>query len=224
MDSISPIHRRSLHGELVARLRDMIVEGRLAPGEKVNEKALSEVFDVSRTPLREALKVLASEGFVRQTPNRGSTVADLTEQDIDELFPVMGVLEGLAGELACERISDVELQSVRDLHAEMVAHFQAGDLQNYFRCNQAIHETILEASRNPTLIGIYRSLAGRVRRARYLANHSASRWHKAVQEHEEILAALEAKDGPRLSGILRNHLLSKLEAVRTLLKGEAPRP
>ncbi len=213
----APIVRRTLHDELVDRLREMIVEGDLTPGIKVPEKDLCEQFGVSRTPLREALKVLATEGLVELLPNRGARVATLTIAALEEAFPVMGALEALAGELACANIIDAEIATVRSLHEDMVRHYKAGALAPYFAANQAIHEAILEAARNPTLVTLHRGLAGRVRRARYMANMSAARWQKAVEEHVDILNALEARDGERLGTLLRAHLANKFATVRDAL-------
>ena len=216
----APIARRSLHDQLVGRLRDMIMEGDLAPGARVPEKELCERFDVSRTPLREALKVLASEGLLNLLPNRGATVAKLTLKDVAEMFPVMGALEALSGELAADRISDEGIAEVRALHYQMVLHHQRAELPDYFRLNQMIHEKIMEAAGNPTLAGLHRGLAGRIRRARYMANMTQARWDQAVAEHEEILAALTARDGLRLGELLKQHLANKCETVKEALVAE----
>ncbi|MCB1547143.1 MAG: GntR family transcriptional regulator [Hyphomicrobiaceae bacterium] len=213
-----PIARRSLHDELLQRLRELIVEGALVPGAKVPERELCEQFAVSRTPMREALKVLAAEGLVVLMPNRGATVSELTRAELEEVFPVMGSLEALAGRLAAEHIEDGEIADIRRLHERMVRHYQSGELKAYFRVNQEIHERILDAARNPTLAKLYRGLAGRVRRARYIANMSPERWRQAVIEHEAILAALSARDGRRLARLLESHLAHKLETVREALE------
>src|SRR4051812_36868487 len=188
-----------LHDSVVARLRDLIVEGELAPGTRIQERVLCARFAVSRTPLREALKVLASEGLVELLPNRGARVARLTEQDVRDMFEVMGALEALAGQLACERITEIALAEITALHYQMLVHVKRGELRDYFRLNQAIHEAILEAARNPVLKTTYQSLAGRIRRARYMANMSEARWQEAVTEHDAILRALTARDGAALA-------------------------
>ncbi len=216
--AVLPIRRRSLHDELVERLRLLIVEGDLAPGSKISEKDLSDIFAVSRTPLREALKVLAREGLVELSPNRGASVAALTLEDLEEAFPVMGALEALSGELACHSIADRELAAVECQHEAMIEAYEKRDIPNYFKHNQAIHQAILEAARNPTLEQMQSGLAGRIRRARYMANMSEARWAKAVAEHETILAALQARDGERLAQILKQHLSNKLETVREHLR------
>jgi DNA-binding GntR family transcriptional regulator len=214
------IPRRSLHDELTERLRTLITRGDLAPGEKVPEKDLCKQFGVSRTPLREALKVLASEGIVTLRPNRGAMVSALTVEELEEVFPVMGALEALSGEIACKRITDREVEAIRKLHEAMVQHWKNGELQPYFRLNQRIHEAILEATRNDTLKSIYRGLSGRILSARYIANMSQGRWAKAVEEHEAILKALDARDGAKLSKILKAHLANKLATVKDWLMAQ----
>ncbi len=216
-----PIERQSLHDQLVARLRDLIIEGDLAPGDRVPERELCERFGVSRTPLREAFKVLAADGLIQLLPHRGATVARLTVTDIEEMFPVMGALEALAGELAADRISEEGIAEIQALHYQMVLHHKRGELAPYFRLNQQIHEKILAAAGNDTLSGIYRGLAGRIRRARYLANVSKARWAQAVAEHEAILKALVARDGPALGRILNDHLKNKCETVKESLLAES---
>lgn len=216
-NNITSISRQSLHIELVERLRDLIVDGSLPAGGKIPERELCERFEVSRTPMREALKVLAADGLVSLAPNRGAWVSKITVAELEEVFPIMGALEGLSGQLACAQISDQQIENVRKIHNEMVVHFEARDIASYFRSNQAIHEAILEAADNPSLRTMYRALAARVRRARYLANITDERWAEAVEEHKQILHALEAREGEKLAKILRAHLQSKYETVRQWL-------
>ena len=133
--------------------------------------------------MREALKVLAVDGLVWLEPNRGAWVSKVTIEELEEVFPVMGALEGLSGELACESITDEQIEAIRTTHNKMVEYYKVRDLGNYFKANQAIHEAILDAANNKELATMYRSLAARVRRARYLANMTDKRWAKAVEEH-----------------------------------------
>jgi len=217
----TPIARRALHDELVPRLRDLIFEGELTPGTRVPERALCERFGISRTPLREALKILASEGLIDLKHHRGAAVSRITSEEVDHMFEVMGALEALAGELACDRADDKAIGEIARLHAEMLAHHRRRELSEYFRCNQAIHEAIMKASGNPVLINLYRSLSVRIRRARYMANLSRGRWDQAVAEHEEILQALKARDGRRLGRLLRDHLTHKADVIKAVLLGAA---
>ena len=217
LDRITSIKRPSLHKELIDRLRNMIIEGVLAAGEKVPERALCEKLGVSRTPMREALKVLAADGLLTLEPNRGARVRAITLDDLEEVFPLMGALEALAGELACANISDTQLIELRKTHELMLECFHASDMSGYFRHNQRIHEIIMDAAGNSTLSSMYQSLAVRIRRARYLANMSSERWQQAVEEHEEIIVALDGRDGQLLGAILKRHLANKFATVRQWL-------
>ena len=213
MNSSEPIARLSLHEEITARVRSLIVEGEIEPGERINERALCERFDVSRTPLREALKVLAMEGYVQLTPNRGATAIQLTMDDLNEAFPVMGALEALAGELAVANATDDQISDILETHDRMRRAYDSGDRSTYFALNERIHLAIAEASGNETLCRMQRSLDGRVRRGRYQANINRSRWDEAMAEHEEIAQALKDRDGPRLGRLLSAHLENKLSSL-----------
>lgn len=220
-DRDAPITRRALHDEVVQRLRDMIVEGELMPGERVPEREVCERFGISRTPLREALRFLASEGLVDLQHNRGARISRLTPESVDEMFQVMEVLEGLAGRLAATRATDAQIALIEELQAQIVGYHARGELAGYFRPNQRIHECIVEAAGNPFLTNIYRALSVRIRRARYMANLSQERWDQAVAEHEQILSALKDRDGIKLEQLLREHLRHKAQVVRAVLLGEA---
>src|SRR5688572_17592803 len=136
---IIAIPRANLHEQVTQRLRQMLVEGRIAPGAKLNERELCEVLDVSRTPLREAIKMLAAEGLVELLPNRGAIAVQLSEEDVRNTFEVMAGLEAQSGELAAQRITDAELAEIRAMHYEMLAAYTRRDLSNYYRLNAAIH-------------------------------------------------------------------------------------
>lgn len=220
----APIVRRPLHEEATDRLRDLIVQGELIPGARLNERVLSAQLGVSRTPLREAFKVLATEGMVDLLPNRGAVVAPMDPVRLSESLAVMGALESLAGELACRNASDAEINEIRALHYEMLAYHARGDLAGYFRYNQAIHLKIVQSSGNTVLQNTYRQLNGNVRRARYMANLSRERWDAAVREHDEILAALAARDVPRIKRLLSDHLAHKLQSVLAALPAVGARP
>jgi DNA-binding GntR family transcriptional regulator len=205
----------SLHGDVLSRLRDYIVEGNLPDGGRVPERELCEMFGISRTPLREALKVLASEGLLELLPNRGARVRALSERDLAELFDVMGGLEALAGRLACENITDEEVAEIERLHHEMYGYYLRRDMHGYFQCNQLIHQKIVAAAGNSALSATYASFAGRIRRVRYSANlaRRRDRWGEAMREHEAILDALRRRAGQELSDILFLHLRNKQSAA-----------
>lgn len=204
----------TLHSDVLARVRDYIVEGHLADGARVPERQLCEMLGVSRTPLREVLKVLAAEGLVDLLPNRGARVRQLEEREIRELFDVMGGLEALAGRLACENITDERVQEIERLHHDMYGFYLRREMPGYFHCNQQIHEKIVQAAENATLATAYGSYADRIRRVRYSANldKRRDRWGEAMREHEAILDALRRRAGSELSDLLFKHLRNKAEA------------
>jgi len=202
-----------LHEEVVAQVRNMLLDGTIRPGARIAERELCDQLRVSRTPLREALKVLAAEGLVLLLPNRGARAVKPTSRSLQDLFEVCEGLESLAGELACQRISDAQIAALRDLHTAMVAHYQAGDLTQYFHCNRLIHEGIVRAADNATLTALYDSLTARIRNVRYLAPMPKDHWAVAIKEHEGILNALERRDGTGLAHILRHHLRVKRRQV-----------
>ncbi len=206
----------SLHDELLVALRDYIVEGHLADGARIPERQLCERFGISRTPLREALKVLAAEGLIDLLPNRGARVRELGAEELRELFDVMGGLEALAGRLACEHISDAEVAEIERVHHDMYRFYLRREMHGYFQCNQAIHRMIVEAARNAALSATYASFAGRIRRVRYSANlaKERDRWGEAMREHEMILDALRRRAGSELSDILFLHLRNKRRAAQ----------
>lgn len=209
--------RRPLHEEATDRLRDQIVQGQLSAGTRLNERLLTAQLGVSRTPLREAFKVLATEGLVELLPNRGAIVAQMDPVRLSESLAVMGALEALAGELACRNATDAQIGEIRALHYEMLAHHARGDLAGYFKFNQAIHLKIVKYSGNAVLHNVYRQLNGNVRRARFMANLSKERWDAAVREHDEILRALAARDIERIRELLSDHLAHKLASVLAAL-------
>ena len=204
---------RLLANEVVERLRDLIVQGELAPGTKLNERVLCERLRTSRTPVREAIKFLASEGLVELLPNRGAIVTPITAATVREIFVVLGALEALAGELACANASDADIAEIRALHYQMLAHHARGELAAYFRCNQQIHLRLVECTGNTTMANTYRALNSHVRRARYMANLSRERWDHAVEEHQQILDALVRRDRTVLPELLRSHLNNKMLVV-----------
>ena len=214
--SITP---RLLHDEVAERLRELIVRGELPPGARLNERLICERFGISRTPLREALKRLASQGLVELLPNRGAIVAPLDVAKIRDMLEVMGVLEAQAAEQACRNATDEDLSALRARHEEMLRCFRRRDLAAYFAANQRIHLQLVELSGNRTLAEIYATLNANVQRVRYQANLSRARWQAAMAEHEQLMQALERRDARKARAIVRDHLAAKVAVVLEALAG-----
>lgn len=210
---MTKILQRNLYREVADRIGELIEHGELSPGERISEKQLCDRFGVSRTPLREALKVLATEGLIELLPNRGARVVQLTFKKVKDTYDLMAALEGLSGELACEHISDAEISAIRTLHDTMLEHYRNRDLLPYFKVNRQIHESILAAANNDVLQETYSNLNQRVKRVRYSKKMTERYWSQAVKDHENMMAALEKRDGALLGQILRDHLCNKIEVA-----------
>jgi len=212
-----PIVRQNLHDVIVTRVRDMIIEGRLEPGARIHEGNLGADLGVSRTPLREALKFLASEGLIELVPTRGAIVRRFSAKDVQDSLIVLGSLEALAGRLACANATDTEIRAIRALHDEMMRLYVARDRLPYFKLNQEIHSSILRSCRNETLFSVHGTLQARFKRIRYIGNERHEKWAGAVSDHEEIIAALEAREGDRLARALEAHMASTWDRVKDII-------
>jgi DNA-binding GntR family transcriptional regulator len=224
MAEVIEIARHTLHDQVVVRLRAMLVEGRIVPGAKLNERELCERLGVSRTPLREAIKLLAAEGLIDLLPHRGAVAVKLGELDVRNVFELLAELEGISGELAARRVSDAEIAEIKALHYEMLACFARRDLPGYYRINALIHAAINLAARNPVLTKVYRETNARVQSLRFQTNQNEAKWKLAVGEHEQMIRALEAHDGAALRSILVAHLLAKRDAVLEQLRAKVALP
>ena len=214
------IARSTLPQVAAERLRALIIEGILAPGARLNERELSEQLGLSRTPLREAFRLLAAEGLLLQLPNRGVQVLALSREDVRHAFEVMASLEGLAGELAAARVTDADLDDLRALQAELEKAHKRRDLPAYYRVNRAIHDRLNLIAANPVLAQTYRTLNARLHALRFRSNLNGAKWDRAVAEHRSMLAALAARDGAALRELLVRHLHAKLQAVLETMKGQ----
>ncbi len=204
-----------------AKLRQMIIAGDLPPGQRISEREISTHLDgLSRTPLREALKMLAAEGLVCISPNRGATVAALSISEVEDILELIVGLEGLAAERACQRISDAEISEIEALHRLMHDAFRDGRLMDYFEINQRIHQEIVDGAGNRELSRIYAAACARIQRYRYAGNRRHERWDRAVAEHDQIVTALKDRDGALLRELLRAHHRNGWRVARILVENE----
>ncbi len=218
-DALAPLPQR-----VASQLRDMIVQDVLPPGSPIRERTLAGQLNVSRTPMREALKILSAERLVELSPHRGAVVAHPSSEDVHDMLTVLANLEALAGELAATRASDEDIAEIKALHYEMLAAYARQDRLAYFKLNQRIHLAIVAASRNETLIETHGQINARLYRVRYQSNLKNTEWHTAIEEHEEILKQLCARAPAGLSDILRRHLGSTWAKVRGTFEVEPESP
>lgn len=208
----------SLHDAVAAQLRDLIFAGVLAPGSFIDEVALCERLAISRTPLREALKVLTVEGLVRHEPRRGCFVNQVTEQDLDEIFPVIALLEGRCAFEAARNATDADLAALELLHARLNAHAQAGRITDYYAANFAIHEAIITLAANRWLAGVISDLRKILKLARLQQLHAPGRLEQSLAEHMAVFAALKARDADGAEVAMRTHLTRQRVALRDLAR------
>lgn len=212
-----PIARQTLHEQVAGRLRDMVTDGRLAPGQRINEVALGLTLGVSRTPLREALKTLAGEGLVELVPARGAVVRTFTIQDVAESMEVLKVLEQQAARRACTHASEPEIARILALHEAMRQHYVTRERLPYFKLNQAIHSAIVAASGNQTLSRFYDMLQAQMKRIRFIGHEGADKWAAAMAEHDEMMECLVRRDGAALAAVIGRHHDQGVERMRSAL-------
>ena len=216
------IIRQTLHDQVAARLRELIQTGELKPHARLNESALSERLGVSRTPLREAIKVLATEGLLDLLPNRGSQVASFSQAEIDEMLEVIAALEGAAGELACRNAAQHEIAAIAALHCSMVSAHAAGDAAEYAELNRRIHDALIRASGNGVLQGLYVNLSSRIQRARFAAHKTPDQWQAALQEHAQMIELLNARSGEALAALMRKHVRNRRAEIAATFAPDHP--
>ncbi|TFH85060.1 GntR family transcriptional regulator [Billgrantia azerbaijanica] len=199
--------KRSNAQRLRDSLEDDIINGRRAPGERLDPEALGREFNVSRTPVREAIQQLVASGLVSVTPKKGTFVARVGIEELIEMFEVMAELEGMCGRLAARRIRDDELTTLRETLARCEAAAQAGDPDEYYYENEAFHDCIYSASHNGFLAGEARQLKQRLKPYRRLQLQVRQRVSGSLDEHRQIVAAIEAGDARRAEQAMREHVL-----------------
>ena len=216
-----PLRGSSLHDGVAARLRTMLFDGALAPAEFIDEKALADAWSVSRTPLREALKVLAAEGLVDLVPHRGCRVIELSEDDADALFPVMALLEGRCAFEAATKASDEDLHQLRRLHDELERHAAAQDIDGYYRANHGFHSFVQKLAGNRWLDRVTGDLRRfmRLMRGRQLALQG--RIDASINEHRVLIDAFEQRDAARAERAMHDHLMAQLVALKKLRRSRA---
>jgi DNA-binding GntR family transcriptional regulator len=213
-DGVTRITRVTLHDAALNQIRDMIIEGKLAPGMRINEGQVGAMLGVSRTPLREAIKSLVGEGLVEILPAKGAVVRRFSIGDIRDILEVIKALEQSAAQLACERASDAEIKAIVALHEEMLELYRNRNRLAYFKLNQAIHSALVRASGNPVLAETHEQLQARIKRIRFIGNETPDRWAGAVADHEAMIEALRRRDAPALVEAVGLHLDRTLDRVR----------
>lgn len=216
------IVQQVLYREVADRLRAMIESHELGPGTWIDEVRLTQALGISRTPLREALKVLVAEGLLRLEPRRGCFVNELSERDLDDIFPLMALLEGRCAHEAARKITDDDLRRLEPLHRQLESHADAGDIDKYYAVNALIHEAIQALADNRWLSDMVESLRKLLSLSRHRSLVYPGRMHESCAEHLAIFAALKARDPEGAEALTRGHLMRQLDALHALASQDAP--
>lgn len=210
------IARTALFEEVAERLRTRIFSHDLPPGSWIDEQAITAEYGISRTPLREALKVLASEGLVTLTPGRGCTVTALTEQDLDEIFPILALLEGRCAYEAAGRMDAAAQARIHALHEALEAHFIADDIESFFDTNQQFHLAVQQIAGNRWLTQLIQDVRQKLKLTRFHSLFKEGRLQESLEEHRAIVAALMLADALAAQTAMETHLLQGRRAMGRL--------
>ncbi len=210
----------ALYQEVAERLRQRIFSHELPPGTWVDEQALAEQYGISRTPLREALKVLASEGLVTLKPRRGCYVTEISERDLDEVFSVMAMLEGECARVSAGRASAAELRQLQAIHADLEQAATDEDIDGFFEANQAFHHALQSIADNRWLLHVIEDLRKVIKLSRHHSLFSEGRLEQSLAEHRAILDALLARDAGRAEALMREHIRSGRAALARIAEAK----
>jgi DNA-binding GntR family transcriptional regulator len=216
MSDVLPFRSYSLHDQVAERIRALIFDRQLAPGEFIDENVLAEKWQISRTPLREALKVLAAEGLVEPVPRRGSRVIEISEIDADELFPVMAMLEGRCAFEATKCATADDLRELRRLHDDLERTALAQDVDGYYKANHVFHSLVQQLAGNRWLDRVTADLRKFVRMLRGRQLVLPGRIDESIAEHRVLIAAMLERDPARAECAMQDHLLAQLAALKQL--------
>jgi len=212
----TPLRPGSLHEEVAARLRTMVFERQLPPGAWIDELALANDWQISRTPLREALKVLAAEGLVTLVPRQGCRVTELSEDDAEELFPVMALLEGRCAYEAVRKATPADVKGLRRLHDVLEKYAAANNIDGYYRANHEFHTRVQAIAANRWLDRATNDLRRFMRLLRGRQLNRPGRIEDSINEHRVLIAAIEQRDAVRAERVMHDHLMAQLAALKAL--------
>ena len=221
MSEVIPFRGFSLHDQVAERVRSLIFDQQIGPGAFIDENVLAERWQISRTPLREALKVLAAEGLVELVPRRGCRVIEITETDADELFPIMALLEGRCALEATQHMVAADLRELQRMHDELERTAAAHDVDGYYKANHVFHSFVQRVANNRWLDRVTADLRKFVRMLRGRQLVFPGRIDASINEHRVLIAAMLARDGVRAERAMHDHLLAQLAALKALRKLES---
>ena len=213
MEKIDKTQQGSLTAKVFKVLEKAILSGEFLPGEALTEQGLSTMLEVSRTPVREALRQLELEGLVKTFPNRGAEVVGISEKDVDDIYTIRIHIEGLAAGWAAENISDEAIEKLRDILELQEFYASKGDSDRVKGLDSTFHEAVYAAGGSRTLRQILSQLHNNIQLARGLSIQSEGRAVAAVEEHRRIFEAIAAHDGEKAEKEAQNHIVKSRQSL-----------
>lgn len=214
--------KSTYHVQIADMLRSMIMTGKLTEGDKINEAKLCETMGISKTPLREALRVLSVEGLIRLVPHRGSFVTKPELDEIVEMFDVMSLLEGFCASQACRKMTPGEFTRLEHLHAQLEDNYRRRDQETYIRINNQYHSLVQKIAGNRTLNQIVDGLRKKILLYRFQSLNLPARFADSIGEHRELLEAFRQRDPNRAEALMREHLQNQSDALRAIVEQSTP--
>lgn len=212
------LKKATYHVRVADMLRDLIMTGKLKEGDKINENELCETLGISKTPLREALRVLSVEGLIRLVPHRGSFVTKPTFEEIAEMFDVMSLLEGFCAKEACAKLTSKDFTRIEKLHAKLEENFEIRDQEEYIRTNNQYHSLVQKIAGNRTLNQIVNGLRKKILLYRFQSLNLPERFEHSIREHRDLLEAFRQRDQKRAEALMRRHLQNQSQALGALVE------
>jgi DNA-binding GntR family transcriptional regulator len=194
----------------------MVAGGVLKPGSWIDEQKLSEELGVSRTPFREAMRILASEGILRIEPRKGCYVTELTDTDLNDIFPLMAILEGRCAYEAAQKANVTEIKSLESMHEKLKKHAAEKNIDDYFMTNRKIHEAIQRLAGNEWLTNMVNDLRRILNLSRHRSLHHKGRIEESCQEHLSIFEALKLGNAVEAERLMKIHILRQREVLKFL--------
>lgn len=213
MTIVSKILIKPLHQEVAERVRELILSGVLKTGDRIVETEMCSSLGISRTPMREALRILSSEGLIEVVPNKGAYVAQPSMNEIREMFEVMSILEGACARVAAERMSNSDFRKIEDIHQLLEQHYEAKDHERYLEVNHSYHVLVQEMAGNKVLDGVINGLRQRILLYRYRQLYQPDRFTASIQEHRDLLEAFRNRDPATAEGVMKRHLMNQCKAL-----------
>jgi len=216
--------KRLLREHVYVSIKGAIIGGEFEPGRRLIEEKLADDMKTSRTPVREAIQKLEKEGLIYRLPRGGFAVKGVTEEEVEEVFGLRGILEGYAGFLATARMDDAELKSLEDIIALEETCLQDMNVEEFIRLDGEFHDVVYKAAKNNRLYNLLHDLRDYIYRYRVIIMRYQRKPQLAVQDHKEMVASIRSRNAKQVEKLVRKHMTRGKEVIKKKIRqGQEPR-